>query len=128
MVEWYEPGVPAQFRLPGGHGRGPNQSEVLQNDLQEDDINSEITVLWTGLQLQNAQYIRDSKKDEFLFIVESEPLSISDHVKNYIQAFTSMPIIWWPFSDPRRPPEQGRTRMTWRCVRDVFIGQSISER
>lgn len=109
MSESYEAEILAQSQQTGGNDRGPNQSEVLRYDLQEEDISSP--------QLQRG----NSKKDEFLFIKESEPLSKSDHVKNYIQTFTSMPIIWWPFSDPRRPLEQGRTRMTWQCVRHMVI-------
>lgn len=109
MSESYETDIPAQSQLTGGNDRGPNQPGVLRNNLQEEDINLP--------QLQGG----NSKKDEFLFIEESEPLSKSDHVKNYIQAFTSMPIIWWPFSDPRRPLEQGKTRITWQCVRNMVI-------
>lgn len=66
------------------------------------------------------QALGDFNKDEFLFMGHSEPLLLSDRVKNYIQALTPMPIIWWPLSAPRRPIEQGSTRLTWQCVRGVF--------
>jgi hypothetical protein len=120
-MESYESGAQAQYCLTGGNDRRPTQSEVLRTNHQEEEISLEIDLASTDLQLHDGQSSGDSTKDEFLFTGQSEPLSISDRVKNYIQAFTSMPIIWWPLSDPQRPLEQGKTRMTWQCVRDVFI-------
>src|SRR4051794_22062585 len=63
---------------------------------------------------------RKHKEDGFSFTENSESLSTADRVKNYIQAFTSVPIIWWPLSDPQRRLEHGKTRMTWQCVRASF--------
>ena len=68
------------------------------------------------------EFFKDRKHEEdgFSFTQKSELLSTSDRVKNYIQAFTSVPIIWWPFSDPRRQLKHGKTRMAWQCVRPSF--------
>jgi hypothetical protein len=122
MAEWSDSGIQAQSRLTGENDRGPNQSKVLQGDIRE-DISSEIIVVSPDFQLQGTQSSGDSKNDRFQFIEQPESPSMSDCVKNYIQSFTSMPIIWWPLSDPRRPLEQGRTRMTWQCVRCLCVRQ-----
>jgi hypothetical protein len=60
-----------------------------------------------------------SEIDGFRFAEHSDPFSKFDRLKNYIQTFTSIPIIWWPLSDPQRPLEQGKVRMNWRCVSDT---------
>lgn len=119
-MELYETHKPAQSHLTIENDSGPNHSEVLRKNPHEEDVSSEVAVTSAGRRSQNAPSREIFKKNEFSFISQSEPLSISDHVKNYIQAFTYMPIIWWPFSNPRRPLEQDKTRMTWQCVSSVL--------
>lgn len=118
-MESYETDTSAQFPTFRWNHRGSNQFTVLQTDPQGDDIGSEVAATSTDLRAHDAL----SSVDGFSFKLQSEPLSISDRVKNYIQAFTSLPIIWWPFSNPRRPLKQGKTRMTWQCVRKSSFNQ-----